>query len=113
MYALADSQLKSQMVGSIVATFSDDPQNSAAKLSNVTQDTLLFDESAAVPRPDGDGSVSTYQELCSLASELNQPDLVYKFMNLASHHHLWNSRKGMAFGFAQILGLSTLRPHTC
>lgn len=37
--------------------------------------------------------LSTYKELCSLASDLNQPDLVYKFMNLANHHAMWNSRK--------------------
>lgn len=34
-----------------------------------------------------------------MASDLNQPDLVYKFMNLANHHAMWNSRKGAAFGF--------------
>ena len=38
-------------------------------------------------------SLSTYKELCSLASDLNQPDLVYKFMHLANHHALWNSKK--------------------
>ncbi|ELW70579.1 Proteasome-associated protein ECM29 like protein [Tupaia chinensis] len=43
--------------------------------------------------------LSTYKELCSLASDLSQPDLVYKFMNLANHHAMWNSRKGAAFGF--------------
>lgn len=42
--------------------------------------------------PDSHG-LSTYKELCSLASDLNQPDLVYKFMNLANHHAMWNSRK--------------------
>ena len=28
------------------------------------------------------GNISTYKELCSLATDLNQPDLVYKFMHL-------------------------------
>jgi len=41
----------------------------------------------------GSQGLSTYKELCSLASDLNQPDLVYKFMNLANHHAMWNSRK--------------------
>lgn len=41
----------------------------------------------------GSHGLSTYKELCSLASDLNQPDLVYKFMNLANHHAMWNSRK--------------------
>jgi len=39
------------------------------------------------------GKLSTYKELCSLASDLNQPDLVYKFMALANHNALWNSKK--------------------
>lgn len=41
----------------------------------------------------GSHGLTTYKELCSLASDLNQPDLVYKFMNLANHHAMWNSRK--------------------
>ncbi len=41
----------------------------------------------------GRHGLTTYKELCSLASDLNQPDLVYKFMNLANHHAMWNSRK--------------------
>lgn len=40
------------------------------------------------------GNLSTYKELCSLASDLNQPDLLYKFMHLAHHNSVWNSKKG-------------------
>lgn len=52
--------------------------------------TLVFSLLLVVPDSHG---LSTYKELCSLASDLNQPDLVYKFMNLANHHAMWNSRK--------------------
>ena len=48
------------------------------------------------------GQLSTYRELCSLATDLNQPDLIYKFMNLANHNAIWNSKKGAAFGFGTI-----------
>ncbi|XP_033121432.1 proteasome adapter and scaffold protein ECM29-like isoform X2 [Anneissia japonica] len=67
----------------------------------VTDDTKLFDEGALGKNPTG-GGLTTYKELCSLASDLNQPDLVYKFMHLASHNAMWNSRKGAAFGFGTI-----------
>ncbi|XP_071952576.1 proteasome adapter and scaffold protein ECM29-like [Antedon mediterranea] len=67
----------------------------------VTDDTKLFDEGTLGKNPTG-GGLSTYKELCSLASDLNQPDLVYKFMHLASHNAMWNSRKGAAFGFGTI-----------
>ena len=45
------------------------------------------------------GGISTYKELCSIASDLNQPDLIYKFMHLANHNALWNSRKVRQAGF--------------
>lgn len=59
------------------------------------------------------GNLSTYKELCSLASDLNKPDLVYQFMHLANHNAIWNSKKGAAFGFsslAQKCG-EHLKPH--
>ncbi|KAM4595606.1 proteasome adapter and scaffold protein ECM29 isoform 2-T2 [Fundulus diaphanus] len=67
----------------------------------VSEDTEVFQGEGLGKTPDGQ-SLSTYKELCSLASDLNQPDLVYKFMNLANHHAMWNSRKGAAFGFHMI-----------
>ena len=33
---------------------------------------------------------------------MNQPDLIYKFMHLANHNAIWNSKKGAAFGFGSI-----------
>nr|CAD7576131.1 unnamed protein product [Timema californicum] len=67
----------------------------------VTGDTQLFEEGALGKSPTG-GNLSTYKELCSLASDLNQPDLIYKFMHLANHNAIWNSKKGAAFGFSTI-----------
>nr|XP_057941532.1 proteasome adapter and scaffold protein ECM29 isoform X2 [Doryrhamphus excisus] len=67
----------------------------------VSEETEVFQGDGLGKTPDGH-SLSTYKELCSLASDLNQPDLVYKFMNLANHHAMWNSRKGAAFGFHMI-----------
>lgn len=48
------------------------------------------------------GNLTTYKELCSLASDLNKPDLIYQFMHLANHNAIWNSKKGAAFGFSSI-----------
>ncbi|KOC60812.1 Proteasome-associated protein ECM29 like protein [Habropoda laboriosa] len=48
------------------------------------------------------GTLSTYKEICSLATELQKPDLVYHFMHLAHHNAVWTSKKGAAFGFAAI-----------
>ena len=58
---------------------------------------------------------STYKELCTLAQDIGQPELVYKFMDLAGHAALWNSRKGAALAGSALLGTELaaeqLRPH--
>eukprot|EP00794_Sanderia_malayensis_P008163 gene8163-9036_t len=69
--------------------------------TKVDENTELFGRGQLGASPEG-GNLSTYKELCSLASSLNKPDLVYKFMNLANHNAIWNSRKGAAFGFLSI-----------
>ena len=48
------------------------------------------------------GQLSTYRELCLLATDMDQPDLIYKFMHLSNHNTIWNSIKGAAFGFDSI-----------
>lgn len=68
---------------------------------NVTDDTEIFEIGILGKTPEG-GSMSTYRELCSIASDLNRPDLIYKFMHLANHQATWNSKKGAAFGFSTI-----------
>ncbi|XP_048484818.1 proteasome adapter and scaffold protein ECM29 isoform X3 [Plutella xylostella] len=70
-------------------------------VAQVTDDTKIFEEGQLGKAPTG-GNLSTYKELCSLASDLNQPDLLYKFMHLAHHNSVWNSKKGAAFGFQSI-----------
>lgn len=78
----------------------------------VTGETQVFEEGALGKTLDGQ-NMTTYRELCSIASDLNQPDLVYKFMNLANHNSLWNTRKGAAFGFTGLAAQAgkQLLPH--
>lgn len=67
----------------------------------ITDETKLFNEDLLGNSPSG-GGLSTYKELCAVASDLNQPELIYKFMHLANHNAVWNSKKGAAFGFGII-----------
>ncbi|XP_059151870.1 proteasome adapter and scaffold protein ECM29-like [Physella acuta] len=69
--------------------------------NEVSADTTVFQSGALGKAPDG-GGLSTYKELCAIATDLNQPDLIYKFMHLANHNATWNTRKGAAFGFSTI-----------
>ena len=100
VYELGDKSLKEELVKNLVGSFGEGSSG-----MKVTGETQIFDANALGSTPDG-STITTYKELCSLASELNKPDLVYKFMSLASHNHMWNSRKGAAFGFSHILALS-------
>ena len=61
----------------------------------------------------GSGDLTTYKELCSLATDLGKPDLIYRFMDIANHQMAMNSRRGAAFGFARIAKLAgdELQPH--
>jgi hypothetical protein len=51
--------------------------------------------------------------LCLRVPLQGQPDLIYRFLNLASHHSLWNSRKGAAFAATALAsreGMEYLKP---
>ena len=69
----------------------------------------MFEEGSMGEAPGG-GSLSTYKELCALATDMGQPDLVYRFMDLANHHASLNSSRGAAFGYAACLALLFQRP---
>lgn len=61
------------------------------------------------------GRSATYKELCTLAQDMGQPELVYKFMDLAGHAALWNNRRGAALAGSALLdsevAAEQLRPH--
>ncbi|XP_007498233.2 proteasome adapter and scaffold protein ECM29 isoform X5 [Monodelphis domestica] len=94
VYELGSEQDQQELVSTLVETLMTGKRTK----HEVSGETVVFQGVSLGKTPDGQG-LSTYKELCSLASDLSQPDLVYKFMNLANHHAMWNSRKGAAFGF--------------
>eukprot|EP01084_Bolivina_argentea_P056662 103638_1 len=49
---------------------------------------------------------STYKELCQIATKLNSPSLAYRFLDLASNHAIWNSKRGAAFSLGSLLKIS-------
>ena len=106
IYEFGSEEFRKDIVASLVDTM----LSGKKKVQNVTADTKLFDK--AMPLGDA-GQLSTYKELCSLANDMNQPELVYRFLHLANHNALWNSKKGAAFGFASIASQAKkeLEPH--
>lgn len=81
MYELGDDATKEALVSSLVGTLSGTAP--ARKAIKVDDESTVFDKGALGKAPGG-GSISTYKELCSLATDMGQPDLIYKFMDLAS-----------------------------
>nr|XP_033782200.1 proteasome adapter and scaffold protein ECM29 isoform X1 [Geotrypetes seraphini] len=94
VYELGSEQDQQELVSTLVDTL----MTGKRAKHEVSGETEVFQGTSLGKTPDGQG-LSTYKELCALASDLSQPDLIYKFMNLANHHAMWNSRKGAAFGF--------------
>ncbi|XP_043224262.1 proteasome adapter and scaffold protein ECM29-like [Amphibalanus amphitrite] len=110
VYDSGDEQQRATLVDGLVGALTGSAARPATQ--KVTADTKLFAQGELGKDPSG-GQLSTYKELCSLASDLNQPDLIYKFMTLVNHNAAWNSRRGAAFGFSSIASKAgeALTPH--
>jgi proteasome component ECM29 len=103
VYEKGDRQLKDDLVRDLVGSFSDDKSKMAG---TVTEDTELFEPGAL---PTGDGSVTTYKDILSLASEVGDSSLVYRFMSLASNNSIWSSRAAFGrFGLSNIFSDSSV-----
>uniref|UniRef100_A0A1I7XTF6 MMS19 nucleotide excision repair protein n=1 Tax=Heterorhabditis bacteriophora TaxID=37862 RepID=A0A1I7XTF6_HETBA len=98
VYKMATVSQRKSLVNGLMLTLSNG-RNFTTKIEDTT---VVFEEGQLGKSPDGD-NLTTYKELCSLATDLNQPDLIYKFMQLAKHNATWNSKKGAAFGFGVLL----------
>lgn len=99
VYEKGDRKIKDDLVRDLVSSFSSDNQSQLA--GTVSPDTQLFEPGAL---PTGDGSVSTYKDIMSLASEVGDSSLVYKFMSMASSNAIWSSRAAFGrFGLSNVL----------
>ncbi|KAJ4344658.1 proteasome component M29 [Didymosphaeria variabile] len=103
VYEKGDRQLKDDLVRDLVGSFSD---NKAKMSGTVSEDTQLFEPGAL---PTGDGSITTYKDILSLASEVGDSSLVYRFMSLASNNSIWSSRAAFGrFGLSNIFSDSSV-----
>ncbi|GMR43014.1 hypothetical protein PMAYCL1PPCAC_13209, partial [Pristionchus mayeri] len=99
VYNLADEKLKKELVSELMCTFSEGKTAAARSGVGVVQDTPVVQGGI---KTSGGEQLTTYKELSSLANELHDPDLLYKFMQLAKHNAAWNAKKGAAFGFSVV-----------
>ncbi|KAK9463258.1 proteasome stabiliser-domain-containing protein [Lipomyces oligophaga] len=103
VYEQGDKALKEDLVRSLVQSFTSDSRTSAT--GRVSAETQLFEPGLLNT---GEGSVSTYKDIMSLAAEAGDPSLIYRFMSLASSSAIWSTRKGAAFGLGSILTKTSL-----
>ncbi|KAL6906048.1 hypothetical protein ACP4OV_003649 [Aristida adscensionis] len=110
VYELGDASMKEQLVHALVNTLTGAARKK--KAIKLMEDSEVFQEGTIGNNPTG-GKLSTYKELCSLANEMGQPDLIYKFMDLANYQAALNSKRGAAFGFSKIAKQAgeALQPH--
>ncbi|KAG1338330.1 hypothetical protein COCNU_04G006360 [Cocos nucifera] len=110
VYEIGDPSMKQNLVNALVSTLTGSGKRKRA--IKLTEDSEVFQEGAIGESLSG-GKLSTYKELCSLANEMGQPDLIYKFMDLANYQASLQSKRGAAFGFSKIAKQAgdALRPH--
>lgn len=103
VYEKGDQSVKDDLIRDLVGSFTG---TTAGLAGNVSHETELF-ESGALPTRDG--SVTTYKDIISLASEVGDPALVYRFMSLASNNAIWSTRAAFGrFGLSNILSDSSV-----
>ena len=103
-YEKGDRDLKDDLVRDLVNSFTGTKKSDFGKIS---ADTELF-EPGALPTGEGQ-SVTTYKDILSLAAEVGDPSLVYRFMSLATNNSIWSSRAAFGhFGLGSILSDSSV-----
>ncbi|CAI7781424.1 unnamed protein product [Closterium sp. NIES-53] len=134
IYTLGDAGTKQLLVAALVANLTGaGGQKRSGKLLGdtevFTEDSVARNASSSSMRAGAAGSsssaassagraqssvgVSTYRELCSVATDMGQPDLIYRLMDIANHHAALNSNRGAAFSFAAVAAEAgaALEPH--
>ncbi|KAL8415088.1 hypothetical protein RB594_006066 [Gaeumannomyces avenae] len=103
-YERGDAELRADLVRDLVSAFT----GSGPKLK-VDQDTELF-EAGALPTGEGK-SITSYKDIISLANEVGDQSLIYRFMSLATNAATWSTRSAFGrFGLSSILSESEVDP---
>lgn len=107
LYAFSGDEEQEVLANSLLEQLTGKPT-----VKKVTADTKVFEEGTLGKTPTGD-SLSTYKDLCALATDMNKPEMIYQFMQLANHNATWNNKLGAAFGLRSIskTAKASMAPH--
>jgi proteasome component ECM29 len=110
VYELAhdDEATRAALVQTLLRSLSGTPSVAEAHASGsgakvTAESELLPNGIGEAPQSAGGGKLSTYRELCSMANDIGQPELIYQFLQLSAHSAMWRSKRGAAFAASTIL----------
>ena len=107
VFEKADTATRKSLVENLMGGLSSDQQTAkhASKVavgsSVATGEDKVVLEGLQAKTPSGD-NISSYRDICSMCTDLGQPDLVYRFMALAQSGSMWASRAGLSMGLGAI-----------
>ena len=126
LYDRGDEASKATLLENLTKALSGETSNKGKKraMSKVDDDTVVFQDGLNLTGDDalkekaqqktkaadagrggrdgGDSMLSTYKELCSVVSDIGQPDLLYKFMEISNHQKKVNRAASAGAGIARI-----------
>jgi proteasome component ECM29 len=112
VHGACDEETQQRLVAALVGALQG--ERTAEKAIKLDAESKVLDKGAiTAPSFAGGSSVTTYKELCSMVTSLGQPDLLYKFMDLANHMASLKSKHSAAFSMARIAAqsLESIKPH--
>lgn len=98
IYSICTEDDKKELSNMLIENLTEGNKGMKQKVSD---DTVLFEEGMLSKTPDGQ-NLSTYKDLCNMASDMNKPEMIYSFMQLANHNASWNTKLGAAFSLQAI-----------
>ena len=118
LYDRGDEVNREKLLENLTKALSGEASNKGKKraMSKVDDDTVIFQDGirldgdkALKEKAKGNGQssdensmLSTYKELCSVVSDIGQPDLMYKFMEISNHQKKVNRAASAGAGIARI-----------
>jgi proteasome component ECM29 len=98
VYLRGSKKMQEDLIWNLVGSVTSEIRPSTTITGPVSADTQILGLNTSDA-----GEVSTYKEICNLASDTGNPELIYRFLALSSHSTLWQSRKGAAIGIGNLL----------
>jgi proteasome component ECM29 len=117
VYDCSPVSMRDALVHGMIDTFTTGRKSTDATLpSSATEDASGSETASVGAGPAGlaltAAGDSAYKELCAFANEVGQPDLIYRFLALSSHHASWHAKSGSSLVFEALLR-SNARKEVC